>query len=337
MTIYIKDQREDTDEDEVHRLVDIRPIFVSLVDFGANWGGQRHFPTLKAAGDMFKAVPASDAATEDKRAAQAARSERYGIAALDEGANLSYPAGNPTTERLYGDPVNLKYPLGQEDNERDAARIRNALSRFKGNADAYPDDASKGAVYERIVRAALAEDIEVSFDSENALDALLPADLRDRLAASDDDMGKADDTATDASTEVVEPAPEPTREPAVETEPAPAVDLSAQIAHQRAIAEAAVLRAQLASHSHSAAAQDPAPADPTVEKRDVDGDELDRVRKECEALRADRARLQRALRKATGRRGGPAVIVQRTTGLTAPAVSGGEAPRRYPLDYNPKR
>ena len=33
---------------EVTRLVAIRPLMLSLVDLGANWGGQRHWPILKA-------------------------------------------------------------------------------------------------------------------------------------------------------------------------------------------------------------------------------------------------------------------------------------------------
>lgn len=188
------------DGKKLYRLEDMDIQFVSLVTAGAN--RQKKFQVLKA-DDSAKVVPADDASNEDKRAAQEQRSKQYGIEALEANANLSYPSGDPTTESMYGDPVNLKYPFGKENNERDAGRIRNAISRFKQQSDTYTTDKSKGLVYERIVRAALAEGIDVSYDSEDAIDALLPADLKEELQKSpaggpesgeDDSAGKTDDT-----------------------------------------------------------------------------------------------------------------------------------------------
>ncbi len=173
------------------RLTNVHPWFVSLVDYGANWGGKNHGFVLRSASQMAKRVPTADASNEDKRKALEERAASYGIAARDD-ASLSYPAGDPTTETLYGDPTNLAYPLGRDDNEPDADRIRNALSRFKQNADAYSDETSRGRVYARIVRAAIAAGIAVSFDASDPVDALLPADLRNALAKADGPKPTAD-------------------------------------------------------------------------------------------------------------------------------------------------
>ena len=185
------------DKKKTTRMTDIKPLFLSLVDYGANWGGKDHLPALKSA--LEKSVPAADATPEEKQTAHEARAKQYGIEALTTGAALSYPAGDPTTEALYGDPSNLKYPLAGEDNKADPARIRNALSRFKGNADTYSKDASKARVYERIVRAALAESIAVSYDPNDAIDKLLPADLKTRLETANK---AADEEAKKTATEV---------------------------------------------------------------------------------------------------------------------------------------
>jgi hypothetical protein len=167
--------------DDATRLTEVRPWYVSLVDYGANHGGRAHHFALKAA-VLTKRVPAVDAEPDDKQKALKERADAYGIAARDDAA-LSYPAGDPTTENLYGDPVNLKYPLGGENNEADPDRIRNAVARFKQNAGEYGDDASRGRVYARIVRAAMDAGIDVSYDPADPIDALLPVDVRDALAA----------------------------------------------------------------------------------------------------------------------------------------------------------
>ncbi|MCK9629822.1 MAG: zinc ribbon domain-containing protein, partial [Bacteroidales bacterium] len=66
------------------------------------------------------AVPDAEAPDEEKRAAQEARAKEYEIEALGgTDAALSWPADAPTKLDLYGDPVNLKYPLGGTSNEAD--------------------------------------------------------------------------------------------------------------------------------------------------------------------------------------------------------------------------
>ena len=150
--------------------------------------------TMTRKDDAQKAVPPQDASSEEKRKAQAARSSQYGIEALESGANLSYPSGDPTKESMYGDPVNLKYPMARAANTPDVGRIRNAIARFKQAADTYSKDSSKARVYERIVRAALAQGVSVTFDPEDAIDSLLPADLKTRLQEKSGD-GDGDDDA----------------------------------------------------------------------------------------------------------------------------------------------
>lgn len=124
-----------------------------------------------------KAVPPSDAPRDEKREAQRARAEKWGIEALEgKGENLSFPDGGPTDENDFGDPTNLKYPVHTVEN------ARNARVRFKQNADVYEKEKSKRIVHERIVRAELKFDVEPSFDPNDPLDALLPSDLKDRLS-----------------------------------------------------------------------------------------------------------------------------------------------------------
>jgi hypothetical protein len=71
-----------------------------------------------ADGDGSKATSDNDGLHAD----QEKRSEKYGIAAKNDGA-LTYPAGYPTSEGLYGDPVNYKYPL-------DSGRVQSAVGYF---------------------------------------------------------------------------------------------------------------------------------------------------------------------------------------------------------------
>lgn len=165
---------EKADGDPIReRLVNLRVEEVSLVDAAAN---EEEWFIVKR---LEKAVPSADATNEEKRAAQKARSEKYGVEALDgEGENLTFPSGEPTSEADYGDPVNLKYQMGDE------AHARNARARFKQAADTYSQTKSKRVVHERIVRRELQFGVDVNFDPDDPLDQLLPSDLKDRLTAA---------------------------------------------------------------------------------------------------------------------------------------------------------
>jgi hypothetical protein len=178
------------EDDKIYRLTEIEPQFVSMVTAGAN--RQKKFQVVKA-DEVNKAVPGADASDDDKRKAQEERAKQYGIEALEQGANLSYPSGDPTTEAMYGDPVNLKYPFGKADNEPDLGRIRNALARFKQAADTYTEEQSKRVVFTRIVERALDSDVTVGYDADDPIDALLPQETKDRIAEKAEDDG--DDSA----------------------------------------------------------------------------------------------------------------------------------------------
>jgi hypothetical protein len=201
----------------VFRLTEIEPAFVSLVTAGAN--RQTSFQVVKAnacilcgaqeacrcpswsrkGNQVDKAVPGSDAEDDEKRAAQEARAKQYGVEALEAGANLSYPSGSPTVESLYGDPVNLKYPLGRAANQPDVGRIRNALGRFKQAHGAYSSDASKAIVYARIVEAALAQGVDVSYDPEDVIDRLLPQNVVERLTEVEGGDGESETDKSDST------------------------------------------------------------------------------------------------------------------------------------------
>lgn len=102
------------------------------------------------------------------------RSKKFGIEVRDDAA-LTFPAGFPNSLDEYGDPVNLKYPFDSK------KRAANARVRFKQNATEYDKEKSKAIVHERIVRAELEFDIDPSFDENDPLDQLLPADLKEQL------------------------------------------------------------------------------------------------------------------------------------------------------------
>ena len=186
---------------KVKRLVEMFTDELSIVTRGAN--GHKEWLMVKSDGDIGqiviedvdKAVPAKDATTEAKEKAHQARSRQYGIE-MHNDASMSYPAGAPTTERLYADPANLKYPMAYEGaSSPDPARTRNALARFKQNYQTYSEKASRARVYERIVRAAMSLGIDVSYDANDPVDQLLPGDLKTRLQKSDDES--AEESSTD--------------------------------------------------------------------------------------------------------------------------------------------
>ncbi len=84
---------------------------------------------------------------EALRAAQQARSKKYGIAVLQEGSNLTMPKSLESlgaTEGDLADPVNYKYPVWLTNsveevtgNPTKLGMVRNALVRFEQFGDAY--------------------------------------------------------------------------------------------------------------------------------------------------------------------------------------------------------
>jgi len=132
---------------------------------------------LKVEGSkQTKQAPTSSMSREELIAAREARSRDYGIEIV-EGSALTFPAGFPTSLNDYGDPVNLKYPI------ETVERARNARERFKQFADeTYERERSKAVVHERIVRRELQFGVQPTFDPDDPLDALLPSDLKSKLA-----------------------------------------------------------------------------------------------------------------------------------------------------------
>ena len=124
-----------------------------------------------------KQVPSQSDSNERKRELQRQRSREFGIRALEDGTeNLTFPAGNPRDLRLYGDPVNLKYPidtLGRANNAR--ARLKQAAGQQSYNAR------ELNIIHERIVRRQLQLGANPSYNPDDRLDRALPSDLRDRL------------------------------------------------------------------------------------------------------------------------------------------------------------
>jgi hypothetical protein len=230
------------------------------------------------------AVPGPEASPEDKRAAQETRASEYGIEALTgPEAALTFPADAPTTLELYGDPVNLKYPLGGTGNTPDPARIRNALARFKQAAGSYAEAASRGKVYGRIVAAALAAGIAVTYDPQDPIDQLLPGELKARL----EELNKAGAGAT--------PTPSPGGTP-----PSPGSDLSGWLTDMGAKVDALVVDAKLAAALASpqpAAAAAPAPA-PAVTKApaiEATGQQVAKATAELASAAAETAILRQQL------------------------------------------
>jgi len=354
--------KPDDEKTKIMRITHLVPGYVSLVDMGANHGGERHHfslkgrdaevppalvcldcrtailekaadaPTCPSCGSdhvavVVKVVPDDDATDDEKQAALEARAKRYGIEVRDD-AHLTYPADAPTSESLFADPVNLAYPLGKAGNDPDTGRIRNAISLFKGNHETYTQETSKARVYERIVRAALREDIEVSYDPEDEIDQLLPADLREALEKNDDDTEKNADTP---------PAPEPVAAPDAAPAEPPATPAPAATDDASWLGDAAArvdsLEQQMALDQRLAAVEEavadsPAPAAPDAPTEKRLSEENLRSQLEAERARADKAEADlRKARQASEARASQRVTAgsARRPGAYATAESGGTA------------
>jgi hypothetical protein len=134
--------------------------------------------------DVAKRVPDGAESNDEKRDAAAERAARHPRIERLDNQGLSAGPDEPLVEALWGDPVNLRFPLAyREQSSPDAARSNSARSRFKGpgGASVY-SRASAEAVHERIVAAQIAAGTSPSFDPDDALDAALPARHRRHMA-----------------------------------------------------------------------------------------------------------------------------------------------------------
>lgn len=124
---------------------------------------------------LFKQlVPADDASNEEKREAQRARAEQFGIEALEgKSESLTPRAGFSPDLEDWGDPVNFKFPIDT------VARTRNAVARFGQGIGDYELESSTEVVANRIGERAESVGIEVSPDAD--IWGFLSSDLKDKF------------------------------------------------------------------------------------------------------------------------------------------------------------
>ena len=203
--------------------------------------------------------------------------------------DIQTKTGNFIAEGFVVHNCNLKYPWGDSENNLDMGRLRNALSRFKQNYTTYSNTASRKVVFTRIVQKALAEGVEVSFDPENEVDALLPQDLQDTLQKSE---GETPDEPQDGGDEQ-------------EVKQQAAADMAAWLDQASEDVEDLLLEAGMNKVEEPHQGQASEVGRETPPSRQSDSDESDKLRAKVarleEQAKADRRALQHkeeALRKA---------------------------------------
>jgi hypothetical protein len=129
---------------------------------------------VKRLEEAFK-LKEQDAEREKLHQEQLQRAEKYGIKPK-QGGNLSKPSEyEKISKDQFADPVNWKYPI-------DADHVDAALKYFNqpDNRGEYsPEEQAK--IMEKIVRAALANNIEVSYQPNDAAYKALPEELKAKL------------------------------------------------------------------------------------------------------------------------------------------------------------
>jgi hypothetical protein len=143
---------------------------------------------------IAKQIPESDADIGERREAADERAEGFPEIEVLEDQGLSAAEDDPLDEALWGDPVNLRFPLAYRgDTEPDRERSSNARSRFKGpdGADAYERDETKGVVHTRIVQAEIDAGVEPGYDPQDPLDRLLSPQVKRQLGVEKMHYGDA--------------------------------------------------------------------------------------------------------------------------------------------------
>jgi hypothetical protein len=187
------------------RLVSMDTEEVSIVNAGAN--GHTQWLIVKGADgkEVAQGIPVETASEEVQKQALDARSEKYGIEKMSQGGRLTVGNGLPAAEALYGDPVNLRYPIGDGDNQYSEETLKSSLDQFRKDHHDYKTDMAKSRIFERLVRKGLAKGITFANDPEDTLNKLLPADLKVRLSKQNTD----DPLSQNEQTPKVEPSAEP--------------------------------------------------------------------------------------------------------------------------------
>jgi hypothetical protein len=122
---------------------------------------------------------------DPKEKAIAAREKKYGYR-RGTNASLTKPKEyEDLPESQFADPVGYNYPIDKE-------HIRAAITYWARmeNRKAYSDPKARAFITERIVRAALANGIEVSWQADDPDYRKLPESLKRRMAGYEEDEAK---------------------------------------------------------------------------------------------------------------------------------------------------
>lgn len=189
------------------RLISMDTEEVSVVNAGAN--GHTEWLIVKGADgkDVVQGIPVDSASDELKKSALDSRSVKYGIEKMSEGGRLTVGEGLPTSEALYGDPVNLRYPMGDGENQASESVLKDSISQFRKDHAVYEGEVVKSRIFERLVRKGLSLGMSFAHDPEDTINKLLPADITKRLAKEHKENQDVPPTA-DPGTPNVEPSTE---------------------------------------------------------------------------------------------------------------------------------
>lgn len=145
---------------------------------------KRMEPVVQLSEYRLALEPSDDLSREELKSSQKERSDKFGVEIV-ESAALTFPNDFPQDLNLYGDPVNLKFPVDSVD------RARNARVRFKQfGISGYKNEKSRAIVHDRMVKRELDLGIVPSFDDNDSLDQLLSPDLKAKLKKGNTEMGE---------------------------------------------------------------------------------------------------------------------------------------------------
>ena len=137
---------------------------------------------------IVKAEVPPDSEMDKLHKAHEARSLKYSIPALPDGA-MTPPAGYPTDESMYGDPVNYAYPLDTPE------RSMNAHTRFAQFHESYAY--GKQSIFERIIAAEMKHGAKPMPSAE--MMTMLSTETQAKLKAMHDGEKKPDNTVEKSS------------------------------------------------------------------------------------------------------------------------------------------
>lgn len=168
------------------RLVSMDTEEVSIVNAGANGHSQWLIVKNEDGKNITQGIPVETATDEIKKQALDARSEKYGIEKLSGDGNLTIREGMPSAESMYGDPVNLRYPICDAENLYSSDIMKSSIRQFEKETDLYTD-ASKKRILERLFRRGIAKGFNFDDVQNKTFSELLPDDLKHRISKRNND------------------------------------------------------------------------------------------------------------------------------------------------------